>query len=139
MRLRRGVGAALLLVFAADAAKRYDWRNLPRFVRETIRRGSASSDTARLAGTGFWFDRDYAAFLDAVRRATPSDATVAVAVPPRPPVYLYQAVFTLAPRHVVALEDASSGSYVAYYRDESALSLPRSRRIPGGVLVLVRR
>lgn len=138
MRWRRCVGAALLFMFAADSARRYDWRSLPRFVRETVRPARVSADSARSAGTGFWFDRDYAAFLVAVRQATPPDATVAVAVPSSPPVYLYQAVFTLAPRPVVSGKLLSEG-YLASYRDESALSLPHSVRIPGGVLTAVRR
>jgi hypothetical protein len=125
----------LLLVLGAYAARHYEWRSLRRFARDAVRWDDASADAKRAGGTGFWFDHDYAAFLDAVRRATPPDATISVAVPARPPAYVYQAAFTLAPRRVVGLGLASAAPYVAYYRDETALSQPGSVRIPGGVLL----
>jgi len=131
---RRSLAAACLLAFALEAAARYEWRKLPQFVAGNLGLRGQSVDEARAKGTGFWFDRDYPAFLDAVRRATPPGATIAVAVPGTLDVYLYQAVFTLAPRRVVALEDGVSAGYAAYYKD-AALSQSGGIRIASGVLV----
>jgi hypothetical protein len=131
---RRLLAAACLLTFALAAAARYEWRNLPRFLQGSLRWRSESDIKAGASGMSFWFDRDYASFLEAVLEATPSGATVAVGVPMRPPAYLYQAAFTLAPRRVVVLSDAASADYVAYYKDVPASPL-RGVRIAGGLLV----
>lgn len=131
---RRLVAALCLTVFGGMAAARYEWRKLPQFLAGSLSSGRQSADEARAKGTGFWFDRDYPAFLEAVRRATPPGATIAVAVPGTLDVYLYQAVFTLAPRRVVALQDGVSVGYAAYYKD-AALSQSGGIRIASGVLV----
>ncbi|MGH9399685.1 MAG: hypothetical protein ACRD00_04910 [Thermoanaerobaculia bacterium] len=131
---RRRLAALCLTIFGVAGAARYDWRKLPRFLEGCLRGPRESTAQARASGTGFWFDRDYPAFLEALRKATPPDATIAVALPATPDVYLYQAVFTLAPRRVVALKDGASAGYVAYYRD-AALSQSQGLRIAGGVLV----
>jgi hypothetical protein len=116
-------------------ASRYPWSRLPSFVQGGLRREGWSSAQARAAGTGFWFDRDYAAFLEAVRASTPPASAVAVVIPEEPPAYLYQAAFTLAPRRVVVLKDGLSPAYVAYYKEAGALSQAQGARIPFGVLV----
>jgi hypothetical protein len=66
--------------------------------------------------TGFWFDPTYAAFLEEVRRRTPTDATIAIIVPPWPDVYVYQAAYQLAPRRVVQPGREKEASFVAAYR-----------------------
>jgi hypothetical protein len=131
---RRFLAAACLLAFSLSAAARYEWRKLPQFITGSLRSRGQSADEARASGTGFWFDRDYPSFLEAVRRATPPDATIAVAVPETLDVYLYQAVFTLAPRRVVAFKDGASAGYTAYYKD-AALPQSGGTRIASGLLV----
>ncbi len=76
--------------------------------------------------TGFWFDPDYAAFLADVKRLTPEGSTIAVLVPRRPDLYLYQADYQLAPRRVVEERWKGEASFIATYRTETA-------RGPGGV------
>jgi hypothetical protein len=74
----------------------------------------------------FWFDPEYAAFLEDVRRRTPESATVAVLVPRRPDLYKYQAYYRLAPRRVVEERWLGEADVVATYRTETA-------RGPGGI------
>jgi hypothetical protein len=85
--------------------------------------------------TGFWFDPAYAAFLEAVRRRTPRDATIAVVVPPWPDVYVYQAAYQLAPRRVVQPGRESEATFVAAYRYQyrNVLS-PDVVALPNGAL-----
>jgi len=84
-------------------------------------------------GTGFWFDRDYAVFLEEVRRRTPESATVAVLAPSWPDVYAYQAAYRLAPRRVVDARRANEASFVAAYRIDAA-GAPGAEAIPHGTL-----
>jgi hypothetical protein len=73
----------------------------------------------------FWFDPDYAAFLDDVKRRTPESATVAVLVPELPDLYRYQALYRLAPRRVVEERWKDEADYIAMY-------LTEQQRGPGG-------
>jgi hypothetical protein len=66
--------------------------------------------------TGFWFDPAYAAFLEEVRRRTPTNATIVIVVPPWPDVYVYQAAYQLAPRRIVQPGHEKEASFVAAYR-----------------------
>ena len=75
-------------------------------------RGAAGDDPEAM---GFWFDPDYAAFLDDVRRKTPENATIAVLVPESPDVYFYQAVYRLAPRRVVRRDRIAEARLIAAY------------------------
>ncbi len=74
----------------------------------------------------FWFDPEYAAFLEDVRRRTPESATVAVLVPRRPDLYTVQAHYRLAPRRVVEERWIGEADAVATYRTETG-------RGPGGI------
>jgi hypothetical protein len=82
---------------------------------------------------GFWFDADYAEFLAAVKAGTPESATIAVLVPKQPDVYLYQAVYQLAPRRVVEAKWTDAAGFVATYRTEAARG-PGGSPIAGGTL-----
>ncbi len=85
--------------------------------------------------TGFWFDHEYAAFLEDIRQRTPPDATVAMAVPRWPDVYVYQAAYQLSPRRVVTEERRGEASYVAAYRHQPGrLSDPRVIAVTNGAL-----
>jgi hypothetical protein len=85
--------------------------------------------------TGFWFDPDYDAFLREVRRRTPRDATIAVVVPSRPDVYVYQAAYQLAPRRVVEPGRESEATFVAAYRYQYREVLnPDVIAVPNGAL-----
>ena len=81
----------------------------------------------------FWFDPDYTAFLADVKAATPETATIAVLVPKRPDVYLYQASYQLAPRRVVEARWIDEAAYVATYRTDAARG-PGGRPIAHGQL-----
>lgn len=132
---RRRLAAACLLVFAAVSVRSFHWRSLPWRFDGARSWGRAPSEELRVKGTGFGFDPSYAIFLEAVRAATPEDAAVSIVAPKEPDTYVYQAAFTLAPRRVVGPGEAAVVPYVAFYREDRALTLPRARRIPGGVLI----
>ncbi|HEY3171843.1 MAG TPA: hypothetical protein VGK86_04615 [Thermoanaerobaculia bacterium] len=131
-KLRRGLAAALLVVVAASMLAtlrpgelKRRWHLLARSVSgERISPGE---------GTGFWFDRDYAVFLEEVRRRTQDNATVAVLAPPWPDVYAYQAAYQLAPRRVVDARRSGEASFVAAYRID-ATGAPGAIAIPHGTL-----
>jgi hypothetical protein len=78
-------------------------------------RSLAGETVTEAERTGFWFDPAYGAFLEGVRRLTPKDATIAIVVPPRPDVYVYQAAYQLAPRRVVEAGRESEATFVAAY------------------------
>ncbi len=82
---------------------------------------------------GFWFDPDYAAFLDDVKRRTPESATVAVVVPEAPDLYRYQAYYRLAPRRVVEARWKDEADFIATYRTEVGRG-PEGVAINGGML-----
>ena len=132
---RGRVAAACLLIFLAACAARVSWRSLPRRL-EAAARWEEPSEELRRKGEGFSFDPDYAAFLQAVRNATPEDAVISVVAPHTHEYYTYQAVFTLAPRRVAVPGEASVPRFTAFYKDDGALMLPGTRRITNGVLLL---
>jgi hypothetical protein len=70
-----------------------------------------------------------------VGNATPEDATISVVAPRTHEYYTYQAVFTLAPRRVAVPGDAAIAGFVAFYKDDRALTSPGGSRIRHGVLV----
>lgn len=70
-----------------------------------------------------------------MRAVTPEDATVSVVAPRSHENYTYQAAFTLAPRRVVGPGDAAVVGFVAFYKNDGALTLPGTRRITNGVLM----
>jgi hypothetical protein len=84
-------------------------------------------------GFGFWFDPDYAVFLADLKARTPETATVAVLVPRRPDLYLFQANYQLAPRRVVEERWVGEASFVAAYGSEAARG-PGGRPLAGGTL-----
>ncbi len=129
----RGVLAVLsLLVLAFSLASplepRYARERLDRFLRAIAGEAGWRSDRS-----SFWFDPDYAAFLDDVKRRTPESATVAVLVPERPDLYRYQAIYRLAPRRVVDERWKNEADVIATYRTEVGRG-PRGVAITGGTL-----
>ena len=128
----RGVLAVLsLLVLAVSLATPLPTRETrARFDRLTR---ALAGETVRSDLAGFWFDPDYAAFLDDVKRRTPESATVAVFVPERPDLYLYQAYYRLAPRRVVEERWKDEADFIATYRTEVGRG-PEGVAINGGVL-----
>lgn len=127
-RLRAAVAALSLLVLALSlvasfepAATRERWHRLKRGLGGDVRPQGESA--------GFWFDPDFAAFLDDVKQRTPPDATVAVLVPFRPDLYRYQAYYQLAPRRVVEDRWKDEAAYIATYRTDAA-------RGPGGASIV---
>lgn len=131
----RGVlGRALLLIFAATQASTLSFRSLPVVVGRLpgllSRRAAAELDPA-----AFWFDPGYGAFLTAVRRRIPEDATVALVVPRTIDLYVYCAAYELAPRRVVE-EDALEGArFVAVYKREVPAGLSLHEEVTGGILL----
>ena len=124
-RARRLVAALSLLALAASLSSSLRPADAVERVRR-LARALSNDPTYRPEAMSFWFDADYAAFLEDVRRRTPETATVAVLVPERPDVYLYQALYRLAPRRVVDGLHTGEADAVATYRTELA-------RGPGGV------
>lgn len=90
-------------------------------------------ETVPPEAAGFWFDPDYSRFLADVKAATPEDSTVAVLVPQRPDLYLYEASYQLAPRRVVEERWKDEAAFVAAYGTEAGRE-PQGRRIAGGRL-----
>jgi hypothetical protein len=85
---------------------------------------------------GFAFDPGYRLFLEAVEKATPAGATVAVFAPSSSELYLYQAAYRLAPRRVVGKELSESAQFLAVYRRAANRPLPaQAMALPGGFLL----
>ena len=84
--------------------------------------------------TPFWFDPQYAAFIEAVREHTPKESTVALIAPKTVDLYVYCAAYELAPRRIVGGEDMERARYVATY-GPMRLGLPAGESIPGGRLI----
>jgi hypothetical protein len=84
---------------------------------------------------GFWFDPDYASFLEAVRRATPEGATIAVVAPRTVDLYAYRAAYELAPRRVVEESEATKAQFVAVYRKAAIPGFPPGTPIENGTLL----
>jgi hypothetical protein len=132
-RSRLTAAGVLLLVLAACLASQLRpaevasrWRLLER----SLSRGSLSATD----GTAFWFDPDYAAFVEDLKRHLPENASVAVIIPSQPDVYLYRVAYELAPRRVVDRKFAGEADYIATYRAEMTSSAP-GRRISHGTLL----
>ena len=89
-------------------------RNLP--VAEGIRRwqllSSAPMSQRRLAG--FWFEPAYLAFLDGVASNTHPEDRIAIDTP-QLPMYLYAAVYALAPRRVVRIDRDADANVIAAF------------------------
>ena len=131
-RLQSALAAALLFVVAASMAATFSpselggrWNRLARSI--------AGERISPAQGSGFWFDRDYAVFLEEVRLRTPSSSTVAVLPPTWPDVYVYQAVYQLAPRRDVDSRRVAEADFIAAYRIDAA-GAPGATPIPHGTL-----
>ncbi len=131
-RAKRALAVSSLLVLAVSLAAPLDpaatAARLHRFAAAI--RGERDYRSDRMS---FWFDADYAAFLDDVRRRTPESATVAVLVPKRPDLYKYQAYYRLAPRRVVEERWIAEADVVATYHTETGRG-PGGDEIVGGRL-----
>lgn len=127
-KLKRALAALSLLVLAVSLVSPLDRDGTAGRFRRFAAAVSGDPDY-RSDRMSFWFDPDYAAFLDDVRRRTPESATVAVLVPRRPDLYKYQAYYRLAPRRVVEEKWIAEADVVATYRTEIG-------RGPGGVEIV---
>jgi hypothetical protein len=89
----------------------------------------------RSENMGFWFDGAYLAFLDDLDRRLPKTTavTVALLVPRRPDLYLYQANYRLAPRRVVEERWKDEADAIATYGTEAGRG-PGGEPITGGRL-----
>ncbi len=112
--VRRALAAVSLLVLAVSLVSPL---SVPETRARLSRLGRAlTGDPAyRSDAMSFWFDPEYGAFLDDVRRRTPETATVAVLVPASPDLYFDQAVYRLAPRRVVGRDRQNEARFVAEY------------------------
>jgi hypothetical protein len=125
--VRRALAVLSLLVLAVSLVSPLQpAETRARFQR--LRQAISGDAGYRADRASFWFDPDYAAFLDDVKRRTPESATVAMIVPERPDLYRYQAVYRLAPRRVVEERWKSEADAVATYFTEKT-------RGPGGVAI----
>jgi len=126
------VAVVSLLVLAASLTRSFE--PAEAFARgRRLARGLGGEVAPQRDAAGFWFDPDYAAFLADLKALTPENATVAVIVPQRPDLYLYQANYQLAPRRVVGERSKDEASFIATYRSEAARG-PGGRPIAGGAL-----
>ncbi len=93
---------------------------------------------ARLApplDPAFAFDSRYREFLEAVEKATPQTATVAVIAPETSDLYLFTAAYRLAPRRVVGEELSADAQFLAVYRrGQAPPAPPGATALPGGFL-----
>jgi len=114
-RIRGGAAAACLVVLGLGLASPLPWPDVRRDFRRLLR-ALGGGAAAPAQDRGFWFDPAYADFLEDVKRLTPSDATVAVLVPPHPDLYRHQAVHELVPRRVVDRPLEGEAQFIAVYR-----------------------
>jgi len=126
MNWRRALAAVGLAAFLVGEAvpARPDLRALSARLSASAR---LAGEERRLSGTSFFFDPDYGPFLLAVRRATPTDATIALRAPRTHELYTYQASYILAPRRLVADDRAGQAQFEAVYGAAPA---------PGAMVVL---
>ena len=129
----RGVLAVFsLLVLAVSLLKSLEpAATLARALR--LAAALTGRETVPPEAAGFWFDPDYARFIADVKAATPEDSTVAVVVPQRPDLYLFEASYQLAPRRIVEERWKDEAAFVAAYGIEAGRE-PQGRRIAGGRL-----
>ncbi|MEX0878301.1 MAG: hypothetical protein WD451_01065 [Thermoanaerobaculia bacterium] len=132
LSVRRALAVLSFLVFGASLAATLRLAELTKNSQRLIRALEGES-IAQRDRTGFWFDPRYADFLAEVKRLTPEMATVAIVVPRRPDLYVYQAYYQLAPRRVVEERWKAEASYIATY-PSSASERPGSIAIAGGIL-----
>jgi hypothetical protein len=127
-RLRAAIAALSLIVLALSLARSFEPSATLARARRLVR-GLRGDFRPQSEAAGFWFDPDFAAFLDDVKKRTPPDATVAVLVPLRPDLYRFQASYQLAPRRVVEERWKGEAGFIATYRTDAA-------RGPGGVPIV---
>lgn len=114
MKARRALAAAGLAAFlvgelgGARLDPRARWATLSAMARRP-------EGERRLAGTSSSFDPAYGVFLEAVRRATPPEATVSLDVPLTHELYTYEASYILAPRRLVRPDGIREAQYAAVY------------------------
>ena len=85
---------------------------------------TAPVDQRRLVG--FWFSPPYLAFLDAIASHTGIEETIAIGSPPLP-MYLYAAVYSLAPRRVVQASQAGDADAIATFESDPTVRGPGVR------------
>lgn len=105
----------LLAVLAACEARSLHTADLSRRAR-LFAAALEGHEPPRSTTYGFSFDPAYGESLQAVARRTPRDGTIAVLVPARPDVYRYQAVYLLAPRRVVGLDEIGEAGWIASWK-----------------------
>ena len=131
---RARLPAVLLVVLAASLLATVSPSEIARRSR-LLWRSLAGETVPDADRTGFWFDPAYGAFLDGVRSHTPRDATIAIVVPPRPDVYVYQAAYQLAPRRLVQAGREDEATFVAAYPYQMPPETnPDVTALPGGAL-----
>ena len=134
MSVRARLPAVLLLVLAASLLATVSPAEIARRGR-LLWRSLAGETVTDADRTGFWFDPAYGAFLDGVRRHTPRTATIAIVVPLRPDVYVYQAAYQLAPRRVVQAGREDEATFVAAYPYQASPGTNADvTALPGGAL-----
>jgi hypothetical protein len=127
LSLRRVAAGLALLVLAVCEARTLG--------RDELRRVSHAWERveSRMDGAGFDFDRAYGPFLYAADGAAAVGRDVAVAAPRTHEYYVYQAVYTLAPRRVTTAADRAE-CIAIYGRMTGSGEARGSRPIPGGSL-----
>jgi hypothetical protein len=122
-----------LLVLAISQASTFPFRTVPHRLANA-RQLFAAHRASRIDPTAYWFDPEYARFLEAVRQRTPETATVALIAPKKLELYIYTAAYALAPRRVVGEAEEGSASFVAIYGAAQRPGPLDGKAIPGGTL-----
>jgi hypothetical protein len=120
----------VVLVCEARTLDRDEWRRRARALPVLV---SMPPERARSHESSFGFDRNFAPFLEGVRRATPAGATIALLVPTADTRYLFAAAYVLAPRRIVGTDRLTEADFAAAYR-AAAPGRPVSAAIPFGSL-----
>jgi hypothetical protein len=137
VKTRRALAAAGLAAFLLGEVRtaRPDpgagWTKLSTMARSPEAR-------RRLSGTSFFFDPGYGPFLEAVRRATPPGATIALKAPLTHELYTDTASYVLAPRRLVAPDRLEEAQYAAVYGIGAATGVKVALPVANGSLFRLR-
>ena len=128
---RRGLAAVVAFAIAVSIVLLSPLEFARRF------RGSVRSVVSQTfdRGSGESRDSDYATFLEAVRRLTPPDATIALVLPSDSEADAAEAASRLAPRRILLRGREEEATFVAAYRYQYRdVQNPDVMAIPNGAL-----
>lgn len=114
MTFRRALALAGLAVFLYAESRPKHFNPRERWAR-LVETAPLPESARSLSRAAFFFDPSYGPFLEAVERATPPGATIALDAPATHELYTYLASYLLAPRRLVSADRSSEAEYIAVY------------------------